>query len=250
MRAVKQSRALETREKILGEAARLFALKGFHDTKVEEILRLARVTSGAFFHHFNSKEDLGFAVIDRHMEVRRRQLDEIEQGLPPLDGDDPLQRVFRRLDAIQEMVRRREQSKGGCVIGNLSTALCDTHEAFRQRLARCFDEMALEFKPHLDAAAQKYCPARLPDTWDLARYIVAMIEGSIILTRARLDHQAMTQYYTFLKSHLIQHLHPGAPGGAPRAVGRASSSPRMTGKARSDKTKVKLEFDHPEEDTP
>ena len=42
--------------------------------------------------------------------------------LPPADEDDPLQRVFRRLDAIREMVRRGEQHKGGCVIGNLSTA--------------------------------------------------------------------------------------------------------------------------------
>jgi hypothetical protein len=28
--------------------------------------------------------------------------------------------------------------------------------------------MALEFKPHLDAAAQKYCPARQTDTRGLA----------------------------------------------------------------------------------
>ena len=74
MRAVRQPRAVETREKILGEAARLFALKGYHDTKLEEVLKAAQVTTGAFFHHFSSKEDLGFAVIDRHMEKRRRRL--------------------------------------------------------------------------------------------------------------------------------------------------------------------------------
>jgi hypothetical protein len=34
-----------------------------------------------------------------------------------------LQPVFRRLDAIQEMIRRRAQRKGGCVIGNLSAVL-------------------------------------------------------------------------------------------------------------------------------
>src|SRR5579885_276430 len=109
MRALKQPRALQTRERILGAAARLFALKGYHDTKLEEVLRAARVTTGAFFHHFAGKEDLGFAVIDRHMEKRRRQLEQIEQGLPPADGEDPLQPVFRRLDAIGEMVRRRRR---------------------------------------------------------------------------------------------------------------------------------------------
>ncbi len=101
MRTVRQPRAVETREKILGEAARLFALKGYHDTKLEEVLKAAQVTTGAFFHHFSSKEDLGFAVIDRHMEKRRKLLEEIEKRLPPPDEDDPLQPVFRRLDAIQ-----------------------------------------------------------------------------------------------------------------------------------------------------
>src|SRR5271163_1814244 len=101
MRAVKQPRALATREKILGEAARLFALKGYHDTKLEEVLKVAQVTTGAFFHHFGSKEELGFAVIDSHMQKRRRLLEQIEKRLPPPEDDDPLQRAFRRLDAIQ-----------------------------------------------------------------------------------------------------------------------------------------------------
>ena len=170
MRTVRQPRAVETREKILGEAARLFALKGYHDTKLEEILKAAQVTTGAFFHHFGSKEELGFAVIDHHMEKRRELLEEIEKRLPPPDEDDPLQPVFRRLDAIQEMIRRREQRKGGCIIGNLSTALSDTHDAFRRRLAECFDEMDREFRPHLAAAAAKYCPGRSVDAAAVALY--------------------------------------------------------------------------------
>ena len=53
---------LETRQRILQAAAGLFALKGYHDTKLEEVLDTAHVTKGAFFHHFRDREDLGFAV--------------------------------------------------------------------------------------------------------------------------------------------------------------------------------------------
>jgi TetR/AcrR family transcriptional repressor of nem operon len=206
MRTVSQPRAVATREKIAGEAARLFALKGYHDTKVEEILKAAQVTTGAFFHHFSSKEDLGFAVIDRHMEKRRELLEEIEKRLPPADEDDPLQRVFRRLDAISEMIGGREERKGGCIIGNLSTALCDTHDAFRERLAACFDEMSLEFRPHLTAAAAKYHSGRSIDAAALARYIVAIVEGSIMLMRAQQDAHMIARNFDFLKEHLKQRL--------------------------------------------
>jgi TetR/AcrR family transcriptional repressor of nem operon len=201
MKAVRQPRALETREIILGEAARLFALKGYHDTKLHEVMKAAQVTTGAFFHHFGGKEDLGFAVIDRHMEKRRQLLEQIEKCLPPPDADHPLLQVFRRLDAIQEMIRRRGRRKGGCIIGNLSTALSDTHDAFRRRLAECFDEMALEFKPHLDAAALQSGAKQL-DPWELARYIVAIVEGSIMLTRTHRDKQMMTRQFDYLKQHL------------------------------------------------
>ncbi|MFI5458539.1 MAG: TetR/AcrR family transcriptional regulator [Isosphaerales bacterium] len=187
---------------MLGEAARLFALKGYHDTKLEEVLKAAQVTTGAFFHHLGSKEELGFAVIDQHMEKRRQLLEQIEKRLPPLDEGDPLQRVFRRLDAIQEMIRRRDQRKGGCIIGNLSTALSDTHDGFRRRLAECFDEMALEFQPDLNAAARRYCPGQPVDTRALARYIVAIIEGSIMLTRAQQDRPMIKRHFAYLKEHL------------------------------------------------
>lgn len=207
MRTLKQPRAMATRDKIVGGAARLFALKGYHDTKLEEILAAGEVTTGAFFHHFRSKEDLAFAVIDRHMETRRQKLDQIEQDLPRPRDDEPLQAVFRRLDAIQEMVRQRQHRKGGCIIGNLSTALSDTHEAFRHRLADCFDEMALEFKPALDEAARR-CPKRHIDTWDLARYVVTVIEGAIMLARTRQDRHLLGRHFAHLKEYLKQSLNP------------------------------------------
>ena len=89
MRDLKQSRAVQTRKKILREAAQLFARKGFHDTKVDELIRAAEVTSGAFFHHFKGKDDLAFAVIDHHMEQRRQTPERIEKGLPEPDVVDP-----------------------------------------------------------------------------------------------------------------------------------------------------------------
>ena len=202
MQDVKQSRALDTRERILRAAAGLFALKGFHDTKLKEVLCSAKVTTGAFFHHFQNKDDLGFAVIDRHMERRRRQLNKIEETLPPGPDEGMLTPVFRRLDAIAEMARKRERTKGGCVIGNLTASLSDTHDAFRRRLAACFDEMAREFEPPLAALIKERGLSRGIDAMELARYIVSVIEGAILLARSRGDRQLITSQFAFLKQHL------------------------------------------------
>jgi TetR/AcrR family transcriptional repressor of nem operon len=206
MKDVKQPRALETREKILRAAARLIALKGYHDAKLEEVLEAAQVTKGAFFHHFRDREDLGFAVLDWHMDQRRQLLDAIEQGLPPAEPADPLQHVFRRLDAIQEMVRRRDGCKGGCVIGNMSTALSDCHDGFRTRLAACFDQMAREFLPSLKAAAQHGGVARRTNAAELAQYIVTVIEGAIMQGRTFCDPTLLPRQLACLKEHLKKSL--------------------------------------------
>ena len=208
MKAVTQSRAFETREKILQAAARLFALKGYHDAKLEEVLDTAQVTKGAFFHHFSDREDLGFAVLDWHMDQRRRLLDAIEQEFPLAEDAGPLQQIFRRLDAIQEMVRRREGYKGGCIIGNLSTALSDCHDGFRTRLAACFDEMAQEFLPHLQAAARQGRATRRTNPGELARYIVTVIEGAIMQARTLGDARLLPRQLAYLKEHLRQSLEP------------------------------------------
>jgi len=205
MRSLKQPRAIKTHDRIIHEAGCLFSLKGFHDTKLSEIVAAAEVTSGAFFHHFESKEDLGFAVIDRHMAWRRRTLDRIEDALPAERSDDPLQRVFRRLDAVSEMVSGWLKTQGGgCIIGNLCTALSNSHPAFRERLAECLDEMAAEFEPHLDAAVELYHPAQEVDTRQLARYIVTAIEGAIMLSRAHGDPDLVVRHLRTLKEHLKQ----------------------------------------------
>jgi TetR/AcrR family transcriptional regulator, transcriptional repressor for nem operon len=206
MKDVKQPRALETREKILQAAANLIALKGYHDTKLEEVLDTAQVTKGAFFHHFRDREDLGFAVLDWHMDRRRQLLDAIEQELPLAEEAQPLQRVFRRLDAIQEMVRRRKGRKGGCIIGNLSTALSDCHDGFRKRLAECFDEMAQEFQPHLEEAARHGRGTRRTNPSALARYIVTVIEGAIMQARTFGDAKLLPLQFAFLKAHLKNNL--------------------------------------------
>ncbi|WP_325895338.1 TetR/AcrR family transcriptional regulator [Grimontia sp. NTOU-MAR1] len=48
----------ETRKKILKSAVRLFANKGFHNVSLGEVMRDAKLTHGAFYAHFSSKQEL------------------------------------------------------------------------------------------------------------------------------------------------------------------------------------------------
>lgn len=62
---VHQARAAETRREILDAAVELFSEHGYGGTNLNQIIRRAHVTHGAFYYHFASKDDVAFAIIDQ-----------------------------------------------------------------------------------------------------------------------------------------------------------------------------------------
>ncbi|GAA1513367.1 TetR/AcrR family transcriptional regulator [Nocardioides humi] len=58
------ARAKVSREQILREAARLFAIKGFHGTSTREIAEAVGVRQPSLFHHFASKHDIARALYE------------------------------------------------------------------------------------------------------------------------------------------------------------------------------------------
>jgi AcrR family transcriptional regulator len=58
VRTTRQASKAATRERLLGEAQRLFRERGYAATSLEQIAEAADVTKGAIYGHFASKEDL------------------------------------------------------------------------------------------------------------------------------------------------------------------------------------------------
>jgi TetR/AcrR family transcriptional repressor of nem operon len=52
------ARTARTRAEILGHAGRLFRLRGYAGTNIDDVMLAAGLTRGAFYAHFNSKDDL------------------------------------------------------------------------------------------------------------------------------------------------------------------------------------------------
>jgi AcrR family transcriptional regulator len=63
-RAIKQERAVKTRQDILNSAITLFARRGILATTMAELARAIHMTPGALYWHFPTKEDLLLAAIE------------------------------------------------------------------------------------------------------------------------------------------------------------------------------------------
>jgi AcrR family transcriptional regulator len=74
-----------TRRAILDSALSLFEKDGFHGTSVQAVAEDADVTKGAFYHHFDSKDELVHII---HGELLDHMLEEVRGILAGVEGAD------------------------------------------------------------------------------------------------------------------------------------------------------------------
>jgi AcrR family transcriptional regulator len=64
----------ETRARILEAAVTVFANKGYHDTKVDDIVAESNTSKGSFYFYFPSKQDIFLALVDTFADLLEGRL--------------------------------------------------------------------------------------------------------------------------------------------------------------------------------
>lgn len=76
-----------TRQELIGAAKRLFAELGYEGTSIEAVLEAAKVSRGALYHHFPSKEALFEAVLDGlHADLAQAIVEETPEDADPVEA--------------------------------------------------------------------------------------------------------------------------------------------------------------------
>ncbi len=188
---------------ILDAAARLITEHGFTHTSVDAVIEAAGLSGKShFYHYFKSKEALGFEVLDRHFDRFA------ERGLAILREPmiEPLDRLGLFIDTLVALQRERE-ARNGSPFGNLAGEMADSHEGFRKRLDVVFEQWASQLQSLLWELR-----GQLRDDVDaarLSRFIIATLEGGMLMTRVKRDVAVMEGIGEDLKRFLATHLRDG-----------------------------------------
>jgi AcrR family transcriptional regulator len=73
-------------QRLLAEATRLFAERGYDRTSVQEIVEAAGVTKGALYHYFGSKDDLLHEIYGRVLRLQLQRLEAIAGKPDPVEA--------------------------------------------------------------------------------------------------------------------------------------------------------------------
>jgi TetR/AcrR family transcriptional regulator, transcriptional repressor for nem operon len=173
-----------TRELLLQAASREIYRSGFQSASLDTILTVAGVTKGALYYHFDSKEALGYSVVE-------------EIIAPDVHGKwvRPFQSVEDPIDALIGAVRsipvRPADVRGGCQLNNLAQEMSPLDAGFRKRLATIFNTWRKAVASILREGQAHGTVRRDVDAADAAGLLIAMVEGYASLAKNAQDPKVM-----------------------------------------------------------
>ncbi|HKE23407.1 MAG TPA: TetR family transcriptional regulator C-terminal domain-containing protein [Terracidiphilus sp.] len=171
-----------TRERLLQAAFREIYRLGFQSAGLDAILAAAGVTKGALYHHFDSKEALGYAIVEEI--ISELTSDRWMRPLEQSKGQNPIDTL---IGIAQSIPSRQVDVKRGCPLANLTQEMSLLNEEFRKRLERIFQAWqqsiaaALRDGQHAGSVRGDLVPE------EAASFLIAMFEGYEVVAKNAQD---------------------------------------------------------------
>lgn len=124
-----------TRQKILDAAFTEIHRNGFRNASIDQIVSETGLTKGALYHHFPTKAELGYAVIEEAIRgvILTRWIEPLQSAEDPIDGIRRVLQSFPEddIDLACEC---------GCPLNNLAQEMSSVDETFRHKLQTVYRE--------------------------------------------------------------------------------------------------------------
>lgn len=166
-----RARGKRTLARVLDAGAHVFAERGYHAARVDDIVKAAEISHGTFYLYFSSKEDLFHAIA----ESLATEMVALARDLPPLDRDheDDFRTWLDRFHALYE--------RHGKFLRTWTEA-----EIVDSDLGRIASDLVAEFSRQLATRVRAAAPDL--DSGTAAFTLVSMIERTSYYVQARHLH--------------------------------------------------------------
>ncbi len=94
MSPVARETVVDHRQEILRTAARLFQQRGYDATSMNDIAAALKLSKGGLYHHFQSKDEILFEIMNHAMEITQERVVKPVHGI--VDPEERLRALIRR----------------------------------------------------------------------------------------------------------------------------------------------------------
>jgi TetR/AcrR family transcriptional regulator, transcriptional repressor for nem operon len=187
----------KTRLELLNAAFDEINQHGFQAASLARIIKETNVSKGALYHHFPSKLELGYAVVDELIASNMK-----ENWITPLTDTDNI--IDALLSQIDNSINKRNDENIclGCPVNNLAQEMSDIDEGFRERINSIFDLWRTTIDKGLKKGQANGIVKKTISTEASAYFIVAAIEGATSLAKNAKSVDVLRTSLQGLKEHI------------------------------------------------
>jgi TetR/AcrR family transcriptional regulator, transcriptional repressor for nem operon len=171
-----------TRRRLLQAAFREVYRYGFQSAGIDTILAATNVTKGALYYHFESKEALGYAIIEEVVANFPR-----DRWLLPLERSKDKDPIDVLIGIVRAIPARPKDLKGGCPLVNLAQEMSQLDEQFRKRLERIFHAWQEGIAMALRRGQQQGTVRHDLVPEETASFLIAMVDGYEVMAKNAQD---------------------------------------------------------------
>lgn len=190
-----------TRTAIMNAAEVLILEQGFAATSIDSVIARTGLTKGAFFHHFKSKADLAYALVERYASRDAALLDDNLTRAERL-ARDPLQQLLVFVGLFIEATSELTEPNPGC----LFATYCYEADLFDARTLEIVRQAMLVWRERLGGKLAQVIdrhPPCLPVTADtLADMMTVVFEGAYVLSRTVKEPQVLAAQLAHYRNYL------------------------------------------------
>lgn len=176
-------RGEQTRDRILDESEKLIMAQGFAGTSIDDILKRAELTKGAFFHYFKGKGDLARALIERHAQQDLALFQDLAAQAEARTSD-PLEQTLLFLEIVEKYISSSSNASLGCMYAIYTYEDTQFEPAVRDFVADTLRRWTSIYVRKFQDVLDRYDPALPVTARQLAEMMVSIIEGGLVLQRA------------------------------------------------------------------
>lgn len=181
-----------TRDKLMDIAEKHILMSGFAATSIEVIIHEAGITKGGFFYHFDGKQALAYALMQRYREQDAFLFSSLFQRAEELT-EDPLQQMLIFVKLLAEMMENLEGLHPGCLVASFTYESHQVNEQVRAITADSVKDWRRLFKQQIEKINQQYTPKLSVESDALADMLSTIIEGGIVVSRAIHDPNVLVR---------------------------------------------------------
>ena len=188
-----------TREHLIETGLQRIHRIGYTATGVKEILDLAEVPKGSFYHYFPSKEAFVQEVLQRYASREAQRLETVlgDDKLPPLKR---LRKYFNELISVYG----QKGPISGCLLGKMSVEVAAQSPEIQSLLSSAFGHWQKAIAALLRSAVDQGELPRSTKADDLASFLVNSWEGALVRSQAEKSDQPLGTFIHFAFTVLLK----------------------------------------------